>query len=90
MQARTTAEEVRALRAATEHMRMHVRWHSSMRFLEPPELRTWHPYCCVRGLTGGYVVLQLRLGALIREVRSLAFVSSSPQWALTSEHVLAC
>lgn len=69
MQATTSARKVRALRGAAEQISRHLKWHKQMVFLQPPALRAWQHYCCVLGMFDGYVVLQVRLGALIREVR---------------------
>lgn len=76
LQASTNGQKVRAIRGAAEQVSRHLRWHKQMKFLQPPALRTWQQYCAVLGTHDGYVVLQVRLGALIREVRR-------PHWLRT-------
>ena len=79
LQASTNGQKVRAIRGAAEQVSRHLRWHKQMKFLQPPALRTWQQYCAVLGTHDGYVVLQVRLGALIREVRRQRWLALLPR-----------
>ena len=68
MQASSNAQKVRLMRTATSNISNYMKWHNEMTFLEPDALKPWQPYCSVLGTSEGCVVLQLRLGALVREV----------------------
>lgn len=77
MQARSSAHKVQIMRKTTAHIEQYIKWHTNMQFLPAPELKAWQRYCSFMGLYQGYVVLQLRPGALLKEVCAISWHGSA-------------
>ena len=71
LQAKRTAQKVQIMRKTAARIGQYVRWHDTMQFLPAPELKAWRAFCTFVGLHEGYVVLQLRPGALLKHVCSI-------------------